>query len=353
MRILRHIRKEFDFQTYVESNLPVKYAGNGELRICCPSCDDQKYKCYVNNEKKYFNCFKCDFRTGNFDVFDFVGVVEGITRGKAMLKLAHEYRPTTPDWAELEDHIVDEDEPTEAPALRTISSLPNACKRLTGANMAEERPFWEYLLHRGLTSKEVFAINTHYVPQRVMSLRDENGKRRGDIGRRVVIPVYGPDGSLVSWYARTIGDAEPKYFNCPDSDISRVLWPYARPKGNKVILVEGALDALGVRRGGYYAYATSGKKISIDQIDLLKQWGVAEVVLFWDRDAVRATVKAVQDLRMHFTVKVVDHRGWPKDRDPGDCLWDKGLEGRLPLVVEDPIDIDSVDFALWQVDTVG
>jgi hypothetical protein len=215
LRILRKIRKEFDYQTYCEQHYHIKTtARDDELRICCPNCGDTKFKCYVNDEKKKFNCYRCDFNSGNFDVFDLVSITEGISRGKVVLRLANEYAPTTPltieeiiEMAMKAQYEVTEDEPGETSPIKSIDRLPREAFPLTNPTEQRELQFWEYLVDvRGMTIQEVLAAKIHYVSAQKVPIHKVNnlGERKylGDIGRRIVFPVYGPGGKLVSWLSR-------------------------------------------------------------------------------------------------------------------------------------------------------
>lgn len=357
MSILRTIRTEFEYRDYVEATFSTKYSGNGELRICCPNCDDQKYKCYINDDKKYFNCFKCDFNTGNYDVFDFVALSEGITRAQATIKLVREHAPVAQSWEQIiaqasSPIFVDEDEPTEAPAIRTIDSLPDAAVLLTDKTDPDQARFWEYLNARGFTDAEVTSVKTHCIPDKACLVYDDNKKLRGNIGNRFLLPIYGGANKLVGWVARSIDGTAPKYFNAPDSDASRTLWPFVPSRGTQCIIVEGIIDALAVRRHGFNTYATLGKKISLDQMDLLKTWNIKSVVLFWDKkDAKREMLKAIETLKLHFDeVLVPDLSKWPTDKDAGDTLaWEEGHELMKDMLVHDLINVDSLEFVTWQM----
>lgn len=356
MRILRKVRKEFDYTSYVEETFSTKPASNGEMRICCPNCGDNKYKLYVNDEKKHFNCFKCDFNSGNYDVFDFVAISEGIDRGEAILRLTREYAETAPSWESIVDACKSnpvEVEEHHIPAIKTIPHLPSNAKVLTNPEVEEEKPFWDYLLNRGFEPSEVLATQAHYIAAEDVPIFDSHGRRRGNIGRRVIFPVYGGNHDLVSWLSRSTDGREPKYLNAPETEMARTLWPYVPTSKKRAVLVEGLIDSLSVRRLGVATYATFGKKLSSDQISLLKSWGIEEIVLFYDVDAKRDMRNIANQLKVHFKkVFVPDFRDWPKDKDAGDALsksWNGGelmknmLDNRL-------IDVNSMEFAAWTFD---
>lgn len=365
LRILRKIRKEFDYEAYCEENYSVKHTARGdEIRICCPHCGESKYKCYVNNDKKRFNCFKCRFDNGNFDVFDFVAITEGIPRGKAVLKLMHEFAPTTPltieeiyDMMKGKYHEVDEDEEGPTAKLKLIDGLPKEAYPLTEPNAPGQGKFWAYLMNRGLTEQEVRACKIHYIPRMKVPVEkiDGQGHKKfvGDIGRRIVFPIYGP-GGLVSWLTRPITDttSNVKYINCPDSELSRTIWPFVEPYEDIAVLTEGIFDALAVRRLGspFSSYCTFGKKVAYDQLKMLIDWGVTSVILFWDTDAKKDMMKEVENLKMKFDeVYVPNFSEWPSDCDAGDMLklGDEGIV-HLEKALCEPVHVSSLDYIRWQ-----
>ncbi len=365
IRPLRFIRKNFDWRPYVEEWYDdIKEARAGEeLRIHCPVCDDRKHKCYVNPEKKVFHCFKCEFTTrrGKYDVFDFVSITEGIGKLSAIRKLLREYKPVTPEdfEAALEgelDEIPEQPKKFKHPYLDGLPPVAKPVRYLVSrADSPDMLLFWDYLVGRGLTVDEVCGLmQVHYVPDRSYEIFDHNGKLKGDIGRRILWPIYGGDNKLVSWQARAFERVDKvKYFNAPDTDISATLWPYVPPRpGTTVILCEGVLDCVALRRlpKEYAAYACFSKHITKDQIKLLEEWGVTDVILFWDLDAKREMRRAVKELEMHFEVSVPNFEEWPADCDSGDCLKLTNGTEILCYAVDNAIGTKTLDYVKWEIE---
>ena len=353
MRILRKVKKEFDYLDYCEANFSVKYANNGELRVCCPKCDDSKWKCYVNNDMKRFNCFKCDFNSGNNDVFDFVAETEGMTREEAILRLTREYAEVAvndEDWVDYwKSKGVEVEEEHHIP-IKVIPHLPSSAKPLTDPADETEAPFWGYLRKRGFTDNDVTLTQAHYVAAEHVKIHNSKGFSVGDIGRRIIWPVHGGNYKLVSWLARATDDREPKYINAPETELSRTLWPYMPSRQNRAILVEGLIDALALRRHGFVAYCTFGKKLSNDQIKLLKAWNITEIVLFYDLDAKKEMKKAINTLKVHFDrVFVPNLSVWDPTKDPGDTLKDENPSMLKTMLTDFLIDVNSVEFITWNL----
>jgi DNA primase len=356
-RPLDFLRDNFDWTDYVETHYEVKYSGE-ELRVNCPNpeCDDRKYKFYVNPGKRQYYCFKCKASSRRDPTpITFVCWTEGLTKMQAIIQLLNELEETTADQAEWEEQVQarmqDEGDPARPNTLRTISRLPEVCVPIV--DTATHGPFLEYLLGRGLTLQEIFDVGkVHCVPQETHLLYDPDTRElKGDIGRRIVWPVYGSGGNLVSWVSRDIeGVHEIKYLNAPNSDLSKTFWPFCKPFGDTVVLVEGILDAYAVRRiPETSAYACFTKYVSDAQKALLKGWEVKNVVLAWDKkDAKPEMIAAVEDLKTHFNVFVASQHNLPKHEDCGDTL--RKADG-VPILEEalTPIDVYSIEYEKWKV----
>jgi DNA primase len=358
---IRDIKEEFDWESYLDFNYSTRMVNgkNGtEIRICCPNCGESKYKCYVNPSRSAFYCFKCPFRTGSkYDLFDFVALTESITRGQALLRLLGEYKHCAPEdsreapFGEVEQNksLWGDSTKSSWPDLREIDGLPGNAYKL---EPEEDNPYWKYLQGRGFQEEDLSICNVHYVPSRFVPVYDSTGKFKGNLGKRIVFPVYGPDGKLVGWQARR-GTAKvsssPKFLNAPETDISKTLWPFSTPFTSRVTLVEGIIDALAIRRvEKEAAYATFGKKISREQIQILKKWGVTEVILWYDKsDAGKDMEQAIETLKMNFKeVYVVDFSNWPDDKDTGDFLENPGI---IQETLNKKINVYSLEYERWKL----
>lgn len=358
--VFARVQREFDWEDYVRANFDVKNTSSDEIRLCCFSCGDTKFRLYVNPVKQKFNCFKCEFSSRKYDTFDFVAKAENIPRSRAISRLLREYAQTTPDdpmfFIRQEEETAALAAQASAPSpIKTISRLPKDALLLSERN-EQSAKFWDYLISRGITEQEIKAVRFHYVPKDSSVLYDSKRKRRGDIGNRVIVPIYGGDNELVSWQARVIDPNYPghdKYLAAPDSELAKTLWPYVRPVGARAILVEGVLDSLACRRvAGISSYATFSKKISLEQMLRLKAWGVEEVVVFWDKkDAKNEIIRAIPELQMHFKRVYVSRMStWPSNKDPGNMLAELHGADKIKEALEDLVDTyDSLEFGKWQL----
>ena len=352
---LRLIRKAFDWDSYLSENFEVKAGVGPERRVCCPFCVETKYKMYVNVDKRFFNCFKCEMSNRDADVFDFIAETEGLKRGQAIMQCLINFQEVCPSADEIEEAInadrYEEEEIIDV-GIKAIDRLPRYAKKLDQADgnpgLDAERAF-EYLFGRGISGGEIEDMQLHYIPAGDFPLKIE-GKFYGNMQNRVLWPIYGGNQQLVSWIARSYDSSvtERKYINCPRSDLKKTLWPYVPPRTQEVVIVEGILDCLAVRRLGFDAYATFGKHISHEQRQLLLDWDVQEITLAYDNGTKHNTLKLIEDLRLNFEL-FVPEAFLPGDADAGDTLKDEGLRSGLLNTLVNAININSVNFLKWRM----
>ena len=354
-KLTRFIKLNFRYVDYLDA-LGESYKPTNnpdEIRICCPSCGESDYKLYINDEKKTFCCFKCSFgHRGQGDVFDLVANLEDIPVGAALQRLCSDYRSVVPEGLTMED-----EEPIAPPSfenIKTIKDLPPCTYQIT-EEYEDAKPFIDYLLSRGFTVEDIYNTNAHYTGP-LTRVKRANGKRI-NVGNRVLWPVYGGKGDLVSWLSRAISeDPEKKhikYINCPDTDLSKTFWPFVPLPPGKVeaVACEGLIDALSLRRAGFIAYCCFGKRISEEQVLLLQHWGVTSLTIFFDRDAKREVIKLVDQLRLRFEhLYVVDTSRWPGKQDSGALLANPDGCQILQDTLAKRIDVlDDLAYSHWKV----
>lgn len=146
---------------------------------------------------------------------------------------------------------------------------------------------------------------------------------------RLYIPIVFHNG-LVGWQGRVVNDAAtPKYYNCPGTSKSRMLYNFDRASQQPyVVVVEGVPS---VWRIGAPAVCTFGKTMSLwQQTTLATTWAGRPVVLMLDHDARVEMEHAAQllkdrdvDVRMVYL---------PDSRDPADYALDE-IQGLISNVL--------------------
>ena len=128
----------------------------------------------------------------------------------------------------------------------------------------------------------------------------EDGARRELYWNRVTFPIRDRRGRLVSFGARGLGDAKPKYINGPESPVfskKRNLYAIDLARaglraGQPLVVAEGYMDVIALHQAGFVgAVAPLGTALTEDQLEEL--WRLApEPVLCFDGDAAGARAAA-------------------------------------------------------------
>jgi hypothetical protein len=166
-------------------------------------------------------------------------------------------------------------------SLEVVSTAIRAVKRFCLPRGSVIAPLSEwvsparrYAERRGITAEQVCLWQLGYAA---------SGRLKG----RIVFPFRGADGQLSSYSARSFGSASKRYLT-PDeaegSDPSALFGPSRWPaRRKKLVLVEGAIDALACERAGAEAVAAlSGSHLTERQ--LLQLSTFEELVVAVDPD---------------------------------------------------------------------
>lgn len=185
-------------------------------------------------------------------------------------------------------------------------TLPSEFKPLTNGSI-RSRPFISYLHARGYRDGQIKWLtdqyNLHYATN-------------GDFAGRLVLPIYGRYGELLSWTARAISErSTPRYKTLrmsgepPLAKLASnhtllglpVLWSATNPRA--VVLVEGPFDALKISAYGYpwgiYGAALFGLNVypsQVAEIVALRRI-YPDVYLLLDEDAELQRLRLLNALR--------------------------------------------------------
>jgi len=160
-------------------------------------------------------------------------------------------------------------------------------------------------------------------------------QKRFDMFRsRAIFPIIDAQGRVLGFGGRAMGDQQPKYLNTPDSPVFNkrqnlyaVNFVRKERSLDKLILVEGYMDALALRRVGVQGVvATLGTALTEEQARVMKRYA-PEVWVSYDGDAPgqKATMRALDILE----AAGIPCRAlvFPDGMDPDDFIKRDGLEG--------------------------
>jgi hypothetical protein len=244
-------------------------------------------------------------------------------------------------------------------------NLPHKFFELASSTSRAAEPFNNYASKRGWDEAFLQESNARFC---ISYINELPKKHRGSFRNRIIFPVYDFDGICRSAVARDItGKKErPRWVNYPDSDPAHYFWPmgiwlpveslssyYPVSIPRVVALTEGIIDAHALGRYGRGAYplACFGKKVSDQQINLLREAGVEIVILAWDLEAKDKMAKAAEHLSCSFEVRLYPyiHPAWREfDLDFGDALLPKSpLREQIAEEMQQTVRFDSLEFISW------
>jgi DNA primase len=327
----------------------------------------------VDPEKKMYYCFGCS-KGGS--IISFIMEMEKISYPEAIkilasrmgIELVYEQ-----DGRTIQETEADQTKKEQLFELYRRTSV-TFHHFLTGK--PEGRPFFDYIISRGITEEMIERFRLGYAPaDRNWLYRFLTGKGySGDFldssglfssrykgmslfSDRLVFPIADARGRTVAFGGRALpgvvqadGRAPPKYINTPELEIFKkgqtlfafdLALPEIRKTG-EVYLAEGYMDVIALHQAGITnAVAPLGTAFTGEQAKLLRRWAEKAILVF-DSDAAgqNAAVKGILTCRKNglSCALVVPGRGIegdkrdetgtdpPESKDPADILRNFGSE---------------------------
>jgi DNA primase len=349
-----HLKAQLNIVEVVEQyGVRLKRQGSGIRYVgLCPFHPDKTPSFNVNSGLGYFKCFGCG---EGGDVFTFVQKIETLTFVETLKVLAERYGIPMPERQRSDD--------PEAQLRSALEEMHEIAAEqfqtnLRGPGGAEAR---RYLESRGVNRAiaDEFRLGLSEGSGQQMTARlqrfgadllEKSGlvRKREEGGfydyfrGRLMFPIHSEAGKVIGFGGRALrsGD-EPKYLNSPDTKLykkSSVVYNLHRAKidarkNDRMILVEGYMDVIGVYAAGIReVVASSGTSLGIDQVRSIRrqiahqQASKGQIILNFDPDSagVRSTEKYIPAfLAEGLRVKVL---AIPGGLDPDEYIQKFGIE---------------------------
>lgn len=289
-----------DLRPWLRARLGRKVEEHGdEWAVPCPECDvtrTKDFRLWFNVKRNVGTCYKCH---RSFNTTKLVQALEGVSFGEALRLVKEHTVGGVLSLALLKQHV---EQAFSETGERADEELPEVELPDEFRLVEPDGRFPAYIMERIGSIKTILDYGIGWCSA-------------GFYRDRMVVPVA-LHGRVVSFVARDMtGKAERKVLYPKGTKTSRVLFNYDRAKSfERVVLVEGALDALRVGPRGMAIFGTS---ISDAQVALLAASEARDVVVMLDGDEAgeAGTEKVVSRLRTSFSVRVVR---LPRGSDPDD-----------------------------------
>lgn len=330
-----------DIEEWLEEYAETKYGGTDEIRIQdCPKCFNDKWKVYINVEKRIWFCQRCQWGHHNGDICSLLAAVSGKNIHVVRMEIARAIVPATTD-SDFTNKLAARLNGVEI--LEEFSIEPIDLPGELGLDGRSGEKATEYLVCRGLTEEDI----EHY------QLR-LSSKLRNNLGPWAVFPVNYYGIPVACQGRKFLNDSDPKYLS--SDAIGEWLWPLDKSNLENiekgiVVLVEGVFDALAYIKAGVPALCTFGKNLTRPQLKLLQSHGVKKVYLSYDADAHKDIRKAADRVRHLFSTFIVELTPLPENpkADPGDVLSGKVDSSWLLDSLANAIDTMTPEYWEWQL----
>jgi len=293
-----------EYQSILESKLPIQGRTNNDYIYACPVCEDVNtgHHLYVNYDKGYFNCVKCDFGGRSLKkLFKFLHIDLDFDYEKIYSNLQNELDSIIKGPEKTSDEVVD-----YSKNLRTLTEFYNIHTKPLSPTARH------YLYSRSITDSMIDRLRiTEGVNRKGESFIINNNSYEGkDYSNRIMVPsLYKKD--LITFYVgRDYTGLKPnKYVNPPNSVAyaSEDVWNLYNIDSKSVIICEGVFSAIAAAKLKLNSCATYGKSISqrsnsdiklyvTSQGEKLLNKNFDNYYVFYDKDAKAESIRTARYL---------------------------------------------------------
>ena len=363
MNFAEQLKSQIDIVDVIRQYVALKRQGSAQRwKGLCPFHSEKTPSFNVDGGHQFYKCFGCD---AGGDVFRFVQQIESLTFPETLRLLAERYGIAMPERS----HQGDAEAQREAALLEIHEAAAAVFQdNLRAASGADAR---QYLQSRGVDESAMSEFrlgladgSAHQLVQRLKRFGAEFLVDSGLVARRsedqglydrfrgrLMFPIHSESGKVIAFGGRALRPEDKvKYLNSPETPLyakSAVLYNMHRAKvaarkNDRLILVEGYMDAIGVYSAGVQeVVALCGTALAPRQIRSMRQQlqyqdGKGHVILNLDSDAAgaRSTEKHITGLLAEgLRVKVLTV---PGELDPDEYIQQQGREAYTKLLEQAP-----------------
>lgn len=353
-----------DIVDIIDSRVPLKSAGRGEYKACCPFHEEKTPSFTVSSDKQFYHCFGCgEHGTSvgflmNYAHLSFVEAIEELA-AHAGIDIPYEQQSAAPGPNVPISKTADSDN-----LLDLIDRAAQFYKQQLRSHSALAEQAIEYLKNRGLSGETARNFEIGLAPDSWDALanalgNDESASKKleqaGLVNRRdnggyydrfrgrIIFPIHDFKGRVVAFGGRVLGDGEPKYLNSPETPVfhkGSELYGLFRARGEIkekgfALVVEGYMDVIVLAQFSIEnAVATLGTATTRSHLDRLFRY-TDEIVFCFDGDEAgkRAAWRALENaLPLIKSTRQVKFLFLPQGHDPDSLVQEKGKQGFESLI---------------------
>jgi DNA primase len=306
MDFVDQLKSQVRIEDVVGEYVKLRKSGASRYMGLCPFHSEKTPSFTVHVVHQFYKCFSCG---AGGDVVKFVMEKEGLSFWEALKGLAERYGIPLPKRSQYSD----EDSRLRGAAFEMHEMAQEAFR--ANLESAAGEAARAYLARRGVAPETIAQFGLGYAERSGQALVRMFGKRSfssaqmeqsGLVGKRqdgslydrfrnrLMFPIHNESGKIIGFGGRALAaDDEPKYLNSPETAIykkSYVLYNLHRAKEtirkqDRVILVEGYMDAIGVTAAGVAnVVASCGTSLTAQQVQAMKRHS-ARIAVNFDPDA--------------------------------------------------------------------
>jgi DNA primase len=306
MDFVDQLKSQVRIEDVVGEYVKLRKSGPSRYMGLCPFHSEKTPSFTVHVVHQFYKCFSCGV---SGDVVKFVMEKDGLSFWEALKHLAERYGIPLPKRSQYSD----EDSRLRGSAFEMHEMAQEAFR--ANLESAAGETARAYLARRGVAPETIAQFGLGYSERSGHALVRMFGNRNfssaqmeqsGLMGQRqdgslydrfrnrLMFPIHNESGKIIGFGGRALAaDDEPKYLNSPETAIykkSYVLYNLHRAKEairkqDRVILVEGYMDAIGVTAAGVAnVVASCGTSLTAQQVQAMKRHS-ARIAVNFDPDA--------------------------------------------------------------------
>jgi len=326
------VKSSVNIVDVIQEHVRLRPSGPNRFMGLCPFHNEKKPSFTVHVVHQFYKCFSCGVAG---DVFKFVMETQGISFYEALKLLAERYGIPMPKRSQYADE--------DARVRDALVQMHDMAQENFRANLAgpQGETARGYLARRGVSRETIeqfglgYSERTGRALQRLFEQRSFSAaqmEQSGLVGKRqdgtfydrfrnrLMFPIHNEAGKIIAFGGRALSpEDEPKYLNSPETPIykkSHVLYNLHRAKEairkeDRVILVEGYMDAIGVTAAGLRGVVAScGTALTTQQVQSLKRHS-QKITVNFDPDAPGAnaaerSINMLLEESMHVRIMELD-----------------------------------------------